>query len=72
MMASGSTATETPSDDQVGEVVALVADAGGIDDARRRGEQFAREADDALDGLPDTSARAALADAILYVMDRRS
>lgn len=65
-------ATETPSDDQVGEVVALVADAGGIDDARRRGEQFAREADDALDGLPDTSARAALADAILYVMDRRS
>ena len=65
-------ATETPSDDQVVEVISLVGDAGGIEDARRRGEEFAREAEEALDGLPDTPARAALADAILYVMDRRS
>ena len=65
-------ATETPSDDQIVEVIALVAEHGGIEDARRRGEQFAREAEEALDRLPDTRARAALADAILYVMDRRS
>ena len=65
-------ATETPTDDQVGEVVAIVANAGGIDAARRRGEHFAREAEEALDTLPDTPARAALADAISYVMDRRS
>lgn len=65
-------ATETPTGDQVAEVIAIVADAGGIDDARRRGEQFAREAEDALEGLPDTPARAALADAISYVMDRHS
>jgi octaprenyl-diphosphate synthase len=65
-------AADEPSDDQVSEVVALVAEVGGIDSARRRGELFAHEAEEALDGLPDTPARAALADAILYVMDRRS
>jgi octaprenyl-diphosphate synthase len=65
-------ATEAPTDDQIAEVIGLVADAGGIDAARRRGEQFALEAETTLAGLPDTPARAALADAILYVMDRRS
>ena len=65
-------ATETPSDDQILGVVALVADAGGIDEARRHGETFAQEAEEALADLPPTPARAALADAILYVMDRRS
>jgi octaprenyl-diphosphate synthase len=65
-------ASEAPSDEQIHEVVGLVTEAGGIDAARRRGEQYALEADAALRGLPDTPARAALADAILYVMDRRS
>jgi octaprenyl-diphosphate synthase len=65
-------ASEAPTDEQIHEVVGLVTDAGGIDTARRRGEQYALEADAALRGLPDTPARAALADAILYVMDRRS
>jgi octaprenyl-diphosphate synthase len=65
-------ATEAPTDEQIVEVISLVSDAGGIDAARRRGEQFALEAEAALAGLPDTPARAALADAILYVMDRRS
>ncbi|HEV7992557.1 MAG TPA: polyprenyl synthetase family protein [Gemmatimonadaceae bacterium] len=64
--------TEAPTDDQIAEVIGLVADAGGIVAARRRGEQFALEAEATLAGLPDTPARAALADAILYVMDRRS
>jgi octaprenyl-diphosphate synthase len=65
-------ATDVPTDEQIHEVVALVTEAGGIDAARRRGEQYASEADAALRGLPDTPARTALADAILYVMDRRS
>ena len=65
-------ASESPDDDQIHDVIALVTEAGGIDAARRRGEQYALEADAALRGLPDTPARAALADAILYVMDRRS
>lgn len=64
--------SEVPADDQLAEVVALVTDAGGIDVARQRGEQFALEAEAALDGLPDTPARTALADAIQYVMHRRS
>ena len=65
-------ATETPDDDQIAHVIALVAGHDGIQDARRRGEEYAREAEEALEELPDTPARAALADAILYVMDRRS
>ena len=51
--------------------VAIVADSGGIEYARRRGESFADEADDSLRGLPETAARAALSDAITYVMERR-
>jgi octaprenyl-diphosphate synthase len=65
-------ASESPEDEQVREVIALVADHGGIEAARRRGEQFAREAEEALDELPVTQARSALTDAIVYVMDRRS
>ena len=65
-------AAEAPDDDQIADVITLVTDAGGIDAARRRGEQFALEAEKALDRLPDTPARTALADAIIYVMDRRS
>jgi octaprenyl-diphosphate synthase len=65
-------AADAPTDAQIADVIGLVTAAGGIESARRRGEQFAHEAEEALDGLPDTPARTALADAILYVMDRRS
>ncbi len=65
-------AADVPSESLIADVVALVADAGGIASARRRGEQFAQEAEEALSGLPDTPARTALADAIIYVMDRRA
>ena len=65
-------ATDAPSDGEIEDVITLVAEAGGIERARRRGEEFAHEAEEALDGLPDTPARTALAGAILYVMDRRS
>ena len=65
-------AAEAPTDAQIADVVEVVTDAGGIEIARRRGEQFAQEAEEALSGLPESPARTALADAILYVMDRRS
>ena len=65
-------ATEVPSDEQIAGVVALVAEHGGLEYARRRGEQFAQEAEEALADLPESPARAALGDAIGYVMDRRS
>ncbi len=64
-------ATAEPTDADVAEVVQIVAEAGGLDYARQRGEQFAHEAEAALAGFPDSPARAALADAIAYVMDRR-
>jgi octaprenyl-diphosphate synthase len=63
---------EEPDDSIIGEVVELVRDAGGIDYARRRGELFAQEAEEALAVLPDSAARSALTDAITYVLDRRS
>jgi octaprenyl-diphosphate synthase len=63
--------TAEPTDRDVAEVVTIVAEHGGLDYARKRGEQFARDAEEALVELPDTIARAALYDAIGYVMDRR-
>ncbi len=65
-------AAPDPDDQQVAEVIALVASHGGLDYARRRGEARAREAEEALAGLPDTAARAALVDAIGYVLERRA
>jgi octaprenyl-diphosphate synthase len=58
-------------DSDVAEVIALVADAGGIDYARQRGDEFAEQAEEALAELPESTARMALSDTIAYVMDRR-
>jgi octaprenyl-diphosphate synthase len=65
-------ATESPSDGQVAEVIGIVADVGGIDAARHRGDQFMQEAADALSIVPESPVRASLGDAIAYVMERRS
>jgi octaprenyl-diphosphate synthase len=64
-------ATPEPSDDQVAEVIAIVREHGGLEYARRRGDQFARDAEDAIAGLPEGPAKASLADAIGYVVERR-
>jgi octaprenyl-diphosphate synthase len=64
-------ATEAPDDDLIADVIEVVSKAGGIDYARRRGEQFALDAEEALRVLPESPARSALTDAIAYVMDRR-
>ena len=63
--------SDEPDGAEVAEIIGIVADAGGLDYARRRGERFAQEADEALDPIPDSPARQALLDAITYVMDRR-
>ena len=65
-------AAAVPTEAEVHEVVEIVSEAGGLDYARRRGEEFAHEAEAALDGLPASPARTALEDAIRYVMERRS
>ena len=64
-------AADVPDDDLIHDVMGIVADAGGIDYARRRGEQFAQEAEDALSSVPASPARSALVDALAYVTDRR-
>ena len=65
-------ATEAPGDDLLADVVGIVTEAGGIDAARQRGEQFAHDAEEALRVIPESPVRSALTDAIAYVMDRRS
>ncbi|MDB4876263.1 MAG: Polyprenyl synthetase [Gemmatimonadetes bacterium] len=65
-------ATEAPDDELLADVIGIVSDAGGIEYSRRRGEQFAHDAEQALRVLPESPARAALTDSIAYVMDRRS
>jgi len=64
-------AAASPDDSQIAEVIAMVAEHGGLEYARRKGDEFAQGAEEALAGLPDTPARGALSDAIAYVMDRR-
>jgi octaprenyl-diphosphate synthase len=65
-------AAESPSGTLVADVISIVAEAGGIDTARQRGEQFMQEAEDALSAIPESPVRTSLGDAIGYVMERRS
>ncbi|HEY3286884.1 MAG TPA: polyprenyl synthetase family protein [Gemmatimonadaceae bacterium] len=65
-------AAPAPTDAQIAEVVASVHEYGGIDFARRKGEEFASQAESALVDVPASEARSALIDALGYVMDRRS
>ena len=64
-------AAPEPDDEAIAEVVAIVREHGGLDYARRRADEFSREAEDALAELPDGAARSALTDAIAYVVERR-
>jgi len=63
---------ETVSDDEIARVVQIVADSGGFEYARERGEEFAERAHNALADLPDSVARGALSASISYVMERHS
>jgi len=65
-------ADPNPDDGLIAEVVEIVREQGGLEYARRRGEEFAQEAEEALGALPESEYRSALAEAIGYVMDRRS
>ena len=63
--------TNDPRDAAVSEVVGIVRDCGGLEYARRRGDQFAREAEEALAGLPHGAAKTSLMETISYVVERR-
>lgn len=64
-------ASPEPEDEAISEVVGIVRDHGGLEYARRRGDQFAREAEEALNELPEGPARSSLIDSIAYVVERR-
>ncbi len=63
-------ATTDPDEDAVTDVIQLVHESGGIEYARRRADQFAREAEEALGGVPDGQAKAMLLESIGYAVDR--
>jgi octaprenyl-diphosphate synthase len=65
-------AAESATDDDIARVVRIVADSGGFEYARQRGEEFAERAEEALSKLPDTVARSSLSASISYVMERHS
>lgn len=65
-------ANDDPGEDEVGEVITIVAVNGGLDYAREQGAVFAGQAREALSGLPDTVARQALLESISYVMERHA
>ena len=62
---------ETPEAEQVAEVIGLVADAGGLDYARERAQQWASRADAELDQLPPSPARELLRASVAYALERR-
>ena len=64
-------ATNDPPDSDVSEVIGIVLDTGGLDYARQRGVQFAREAEEALTSLPEGASKTSLMDTISYVVERR-
>lgn len=60
-----------PSADAISSTMGIVREHGGLEYARRRGEQYAREAEEALASVPESPIRSALIDAISYVIERR-
>ena len=64
-------ATPEPSDEQIGQVVARVAEAGGLDYARERAHRLAARAEQELEALPASPARETLRDSLSYVLDRK-
>ncbi|MGQ0646718.1 MAG: polyprenyl synthetase family protein [Gemmatimonadaceae bacterium] len=65
-------ATAEPTDQQIAVVVEVVQDAGGLEYARSRGEEFLAQAEESLGALPDSPARQSLHDTMLYVLERSS
>jgi octaprenyl-diphosphate synthase len=61
-----------PNEEQIAAVVEVVREAGGLDYARHRGQEYLSQAEAALGDLPESPARAALTDAMFYVIERRS
>jgi octaprenyl-diphosphate synthase len=63
--------TEAPDGEQVAQVIALVGEAGGLDYARERAQQWASQADSELDHLPPSPPRELLRSSVAYALERR-
>jgi octaprenyl-diphosphate synthase len=59
-----------PRDEAIGRIVAAVRDLGGVDYALKQAYDYAERAHEALEGLDEGPALAALRDSINYVVDR--
>lgn len=64
-------ATAEPEEEAIAEVVGIVREYGGLEYARRRADQYSREAEEALAELPEGPSKQSLLDAIGYVVERR-
>ncbi|HET7620903.1 MAG TPA: polyprenyl synthetase family protein [Gemmatimonadaceae bacterium] len=63
-------ANPEPSDEQIERVVRIVDDAGGLEYAARRADEYASAAAEALEGLPESPVLRSLHDAIAYAVRR--
>jgi len=63
-------ASPEPTDEQIERVVAVVEEAGGLDYAARRADEYAAAAEAALEGLPESPILRSLRDAIAYSVKR--
>lgn len=63
-------ATAEPSEQQIQRVIASVEDAGGLEYASRRADEYAAAAETELEGLPDSPSLRALHAAIAYSIHR--
>jgi octaprenyl-diphosphate synthase len=61
-----------PTDADVADVVAIVAESGGLEYAHRRGMEYALEAEAALATVPDGPAKATMMETLGFVMERKS
>lgn len=62
---------EEPKDEAIARIVEMVGRNGGLDYAKAKALEFARNAQDALDGLPDNPAVQALRQSVTYAIERR-
>jgi octaprenyl-diphosphate synthase len=59
-----------PTDEEIGRIIEIVSDRGGLDYARARARDFADQAEEALSELASSPAVDALRDAVSYAVDR--
>jgi octaprenyl-diphosphate synthase len=60
-----------PQDEEIAAIVEMVERHGGLDYARSKALEFARQAQEALEGVPEGAALDALRHSIVYAVERR-